>query len=71
MVAKKKSDAAQEVVTAAERLMDIPGVSPEELWELTYASDSNHSPGPINGSQSVTKEVMADELISEEDDDYD
>lgn len=70
MVVKNKSDAAQEVVTAAERLMDT-GVSPQEIWELIYASDSNHSLGPINGRQSVTKEVMEDELISEEDNDYD
>ena len=40
LVAKKKSDVAREIASAAERLLGFKGINPKEIWEFTYTQES-------------------------------
>ena len=39
-MAKKKSDVAREIASAAERLLGFKGINPKEIWEFTYCQES-------------------------------
>ena len=39
-MAKKESDVAREIASAAERLLGFKGINPKEIWEFTYFQES-------------------------------
>jgi len=69
MVAKKKSDVAREIASAAEKLLGFKGINPKELWEFTYTQDSANQ--RINGSQQIELEDNEEVEMDSRHEEYD
>ena len=66
-VAKKKSDVAREIASAAERLLGFKGINPKEIWEFTYSQESeeqrangSHHPGLDDNEEAEMESTFGD-----------